>query len=65
MITQISGSPLPIFIPHLLKAEVLTKGREYDILYCSDLYLWKSKKTPKTQWLKKEDMGIVSYCQEF
>lgn len=45
MIALISGSPLPIVIPYLLKAEALIKGTEYGI--CSIVQIFAFEKVRK------------------
>lgn len=44
MVTLRLGSPLPIFIPYLLKAEVLTKGTEYDICNIAQTFTFEKVK---------------------
>lgn len=49
MIALISGSPLPIVIPYLLKAEALIKGTEYGICSIVQIFAFENvrKKTPQ------------------
>lgn len=47
MITLISGSPSSVFIPYLLKAEMLIKSKEYDI--CKIVWILTFEKVRKKQ----------------
>lgn len=65
MVTLRLGSPLPIFIPYLLKAEVLTKGTEYDICNIAQTFTFekvKKKIKIKTSKAKGGLTWEVCYC---